>query len=240
MQEDNHEKRMFYKFIFLLMVTILIGIVYLWKGNADDQKKQSPEEVFQKNEQRKGLENSSHELDEDKINKILTDNGDKDTEEEKTEKKGKSKEQMEGSQEEGDLEQKYINQYSKQEVEQAKEQAEKVLALYLLQVTDWDKWNGAVTSSYLEKAKGEMTDFKDKKAKRELDTVELFASQPLKSGKVTYGAFATWHVTVEGKSTSKPMRLYYITLQKDGDKWIVSDMITPDNQNMEGEVKEGK
>ena len=113
-----------------------------------------------------------------------------------------------------------------------------MLALFLLQVTDWDKWNGAITSSYLEKVQKEIGKFKDEKAKRELDTIELFASQPLKSGEITFGAYAIWHVIVKGKSTSKPMQLYYITLQKEGDKWIVSNMMTPDNQNMEGEGKE--
>lgn len=125
-------------------------------------------------------------------------------------------------------------------MKQAKEQAEKVLALYLLQVTDWSKWNGAVTLSYLDKVKKGMTKFKDEKTKRELETIELFASQPVKGGEITFGAFATWHVTVKGKSTSKPMQLYYIALQKEGDNWVVSDMITPNNQNMEGEGKEEK
>src|SRR5699024_7281318 len=102
----------------------------------------------------------------------------------------------------------YINQYSEQEVEQAKEQAEKVIALYLLQLTDWDKWEDAVTANYLENVQKEMTNFKDEKAKRELDAIDLFASQPLKDGEITYGAYATWHVTEKGKSKSKPMEIY--------------------------------
>ena len=57
---------------------------------------------------------------------------------------------------------------------------------------------------------------------------------------ITYGAFASWHVTVKGKSTSKPMQLYYITLEKEEDEWVVSDMVTPNHQNMEGEGKEEK
>lgn len=76
--------------------------------------------------------------------------------------------------------------------------------------------------------------------KRELDEIELFASQPQGNNTITYGAFASWHVTVKGKSTSKPMQLYYITLEKEGDEWIVSDMVTPEQQHMEGEGKERK
>src|SRR5699024_8935016 len=144
-------------------------------------------------------------LDEDKINDVLTDGEDKNTEAKETDTKEDSKqnEHTEDNQEEVDLEQNYINQYSEQEVEQAKEQAKKVLALFLLQVTDWDKWEGAVTSNYLEKVQKEMTNFKDEKSKRELDTIDLFASQPLEDGEITYGAYATWRVTVKGKSTSK-------------------------------------
>ncbi|WP_077706714.1 hypothetical protein [Virgibacillus dokdonensis] len=239
MREDNHEKRMFYKFIFLLVVTGLIVIVCIWKWTADDPKEQDPEEMFGKTEQQEDM-NESAGLDEAKINDVLIDEEDKNSEAQETNTKDENKqnEQTESIQEEADLEQKYIIQYSEQEVEQAKEQAEKVLALYLLQITDWDKWNGTVTANYLEKVQKEIENFKDEKAKRELNTIDLFASQPLKDGEITYGAYATWHVTVKGKLTSKPMQLYYMTLQKEGDKWIVSNMVTPNNQNMEGEGKE--
>src|SRR5699024_4823107 len=76
--------------------------------------------------------------------------------------------------------------------------------------------------------------------KRELDEIELFASQPQENNTITYGAFASWYVTVKGKSTLKPMQLYYITLEKEGDTWVVSDMVTPEQQHMEGERKERK
>ncbi|MDY0407202.1 hypothetical protein P5G51_019370 [Virgibacillus sp. 179-BFC.A HS] len=239
MREDNHEKRMFYKFIFLLVVTVLIAIVYIGKWTADDSKEQDPKEMFQKTEQPEDAEKQAG-LDEDKINDVLTDDGDKNTEAQKTETKEESKqnEHTEKNQGKVDSEQKYINQYSKQEVGTVKEQVKKVLALYLLQITDWDKWDGAVTSGFLGKVKKEMTNFKDEKAKRYLDAIELFASKPLEDGEITFGAFATWHVTVKGKSISKPMQLYYITLQKEGENWLVSDMITPNNQNMEGEGKD--
>jgi|SRR5699024_11039963 len=239
MREDNHEKRIIYKFIFLLVVTGLIVIVCIWNWTADDPKEQDPEEMFGKTEQQEDM-NELAGLDEAKINDVLIDEEDKNSEAQETNTKDENKqnEQTESHQEEAGLEQKYINQYSEQEVEQAKEQAEKVLALYLLQVTDWDKWEGAVTANYLENVQKEMTNFKDEKAKRELDTIDLFASQPLEDGEITYGAYATWRVTVKGKSTSKPMQLYYITLQKEDDKWIVSNMMTPNNQSMEGEGKE--
>jgi len=238
MREDNHDKRMFYKLIFLMVVSLLIVIVYIWKWTADDTKEQKPEEMFQENEQQEATDKPDG-LDEDKINDVLSD---EDVEAPKTDTEDESdqNEGTENNQGEADLEQSYMNQYSEQEVEQAKEQAEKVLALYLLQVTDWDKWEGAVTSDYLDNMKNEMTNFKDKKAKRELDSIELFASQPLEKDEITFGAYATWHVTVKGKSTTKPMQLYYMTLKRKDDTWIVSDMMTPNNQNMEGEGKEKK
>src|SRR5699024_9663775 len=116
----------------------------------------------------------------------------------------------------------------------------KVLALFLLQVTDWDKWDGAVTSNYLEKVQKEMTNFKDEKSKRELDSIEIFASQPLKDREITFGAYATWHVTVKGKSRSKPRHEFHIDFQKKGDERIVSHRMTPNKQHMETEGKDHK
>lgn len=231
MREENPERRMLYKLLFLLVVTLFISIVYIWKWMADDPKEQDPEEMFQKIEQQEEIKKPGG-LDKKKINALLGDGNKK----AKTQKE-EAKELMQNNLDEGDLEQNYMNTYSEKEVKQAKEQAKTVLALYILQVTDWSKWNGAVTSSYLEKAKKDMTKFKDEITKRELGAIELFASQPSKNGEITYGAFATWHVTVKGKSTSKPLQLYYIALQKEGENWIVSDIITPNNLNMEGERK---
>ena len=229
MREDNSEKRMFYKFIFLLAVTLLIGIVYLWKWTADNPKEHDPEEMFQQGEEESS--ERSHGLDKEKIDEVLTEE----------ENNGETKEgdkQQKSDNEDVDIEQSYLEDYGKQEIEQAKEQAETVLALYLLQITDWDKWSDTVTDNYLESAQKEMSHSTQESVKRELDEIELFASQPQSSSTITYGAFASWHVTVKGKSTSKPMQLYYITLEKEGDEWVVSDIMTPDNQNMEGERKE--
>src|SRR5699024_8497719 len=109
-----------------------------------------------------------------------------------------------------------------------------------LQITDWDKWDGTVTDNYLKSVQKEISHSVQESVKRELDEIELFVSQPQANNTITYGAFASWHVTVRGKSTSKPMQLYYITLEKEDDEWVVSDMVTPNHQNMEGEGKEEK
>src|SRR5699024_8313227 len=146
MRKDNREKRMFYKLIFLLVVTGLIVIVWIWKWTADDPKEQDPEEMFGKTEHQENI-NEPIGLDEGEINDVLKNGGESKKLDAADE--NKQSEQTESNQEEIDLEQKYINQYSEQEVEQAKEQAEKVLALYLLQITDWDKWEGTVTANYL-------------------------------------------------------------------------------------------
>src|SRR5699024_6889936 len=138
------------------------------------------------------------------------------------------------------LEQSYIQKHGEKEIEQAKEQAESVLALYLLQITDWEEWDGTVTDNYLKSVQKEMRHSVQASAKRDIDEMELFASQPQVNKTITDGAFASRHVTVKGKATSKPMQLYYITLEKEGDEWVVSDMVTPDHQNMEGERKEEK
>lgn len=230
MREDNSEKRMFYKFIFLLVVTLLIAIVYIWKWTTDDPTEQDPEEMFHQEEQ-EGKIDKPDGLNEKKIDEVLTD------EEDNNAKAKEENNQQKHDVENMSLEQIYIEQYGKQEIEQAKEQAETVLALYLLQVTDWEKWDGTVTADYLQSVQKEMANFTQENVKRELEEIELFASQSQGNKTITYGAFASWHVTVKGKSTSEPMQLYYITLEKEEDEWIVSDMVTPDNQNMEGERK---
>jgi len=233
MREDNSEKRMFYKFIFLLAVTLLIGLVYLWKWTADNSKEQAPEEMFQQEEEEESSDKPNG-LDKEKIDQVLTDeeNNNGETKEEDTQQKHDNENES--------LEQSYTQKHGEKEIEQAKEQAETVLALYLLQVTDWDKWDGTVTDNYLKSVQKEMSHSVQESVKRELDEIELFASQPQVNKTITYGAFASWHVTVKGKTTSKPMQLYYITLEKEGDEWVVSDMVTPDHQNMEGERKEEK
>jgi|SRR5699024_6770156 len=102
MREDNHEKRMFYKFIFLLVVTGLIIIVCIWKWTGDDTKEQNPEEMFQTSGQQEHMQEPVG-LDEDKINAALKDEG----EDQKTDKTDDSKQSqhMENIQEEVDLEQ---------------------------------------------------------------------------------------------------------------------------------------
>src|SRR5699024_6276001 len=144
MREDNTEKRMFYKFIFLLAVTLLIGLVYLWKWTADDPKEQTPEEMFQQEEQEESSDKPNG-LDKEKIDRVLTD----EAKEEETQQKHDNEDES--------LEQSYIQKHGEKEIEQAKEQAKTVLALYLLQVTDWDKWDGTVTDNYLKSVQKEMS-----------------------------------------------------------------------------------
>src|SRR5699024_11219443 len=148
MREDNSDKRMFYKYIFLLAVTLLIGLVYLWKWTADNPKKQGPEEMFQQEEQEESS-NKTKELDKEKLEQVLTDeaiNHDKISKEES---------QEQHNTEEVSLEKTYIKQHGEKETIQAKEQAKTVLALYLLQVTEWDKWDGTVTDKYIKSVRSE-------------------------------------------------------------------------------------
>src|SRR5699024_219082 len=74
MREDNHEKRMFYKFIFLLVVTGLIVIVWIWKWTADDPKEQDPKEMFETYSQQENMQEPIN-IDEEKINAVLKDEG---------------------------------------------------------------------------------------------------------------------------------------------------------------------
>src|SRR5699024_5501528 len=171
---------MFYKFIFLLAVTLLIGLVYLWKWTADDPKEQTPEEMFQQEEQEESSDKTNG-LDKEKIDQVLTDeeNNNDEAKEEETQQKHDNEDES--------LEQSYIQKQGEKEIEQAKEQAKTVLALYLLQVTDWDKWDGTVTDNYLKSIQKEMSHSTQESVKRELDDIELFASQPQVNNTITYG-----------------------------------------------------
>src|SRR5699024_5335003 len=104
MREDNTEKRMFYKFIFLLAVTLLIGLVYLWKWTADNPKEQDPEEMFQQEEQEERNDKSNG-IDKEKIDEVLTEAKEEDNQHKN---------------EDANLEQTYLENYGKQEIEQAK------------------------------------------------------------------------------------------------------------------------
>src|SRR5699024_10293364 len=176
MRADNSEKRMFYKCIFLLAVTLLIGRVYLWKWTDDDPKEQAPEEMYQQEESR----DRSNGLDEEKRDQILTDekNNHDEAKEEETQQKQDNEDER--------LEQFYIQKNGEKEIEQAKEQAETVLSLYLLQITDWEKWDGTVTDNYLKSVQKEMSHSTQESVKRELDEIELFASQPQVNKTITY------------------------------------------------------
>src|SRR5699024_1757338 len=189
------------------------------------------EEMFQQEEQEESSDKPSG-LDKEKIDQVLTgeENNNDEAKEEETQQKHDNEDES--------LEHGYIKKHGEKEIEQAKEQAKTVLALYLLQVTEWDKWEETVTENYLKGVQQEMSHSTQENVKRELDEVELLASQHQLNNKITYAALYSWHVTVKGKSTSKQMQLYYMTLEKEGDEWVASDMVTPDHQYMEGERKE--
>src|SRR5699024_9408667 len=126
MREDNSEKRIFYKFIFLLAVTLLIGLVYLWKWTADNPKEQAPEEMFQQEEEVESR-NKPNGLDKEKIDQVLTEeeNDNDEVKEEETQRKHDNEDERLGKS--------YIQKHGEKEIEQAKEKAETVLAITLLQ-----------------------------------------------------------------------------------------------------------
>src|SRR5699024_5172680 len=121
MREDNLEKRMFYKFIFLLAVTLLIGLVYLWKWSADDPKEQTREEMFQQEEQEESS-NKTNGIDKEKIDQDIND------EENNNDEAKEEEAQQKHDNEDENLEHLHIKKHGEKEIEQAKEQAETVLA----------------------------------------------------------------------------------------------------------------
>ncbi|WP_200411778.1 hypothetical protein [Virgibacillus salexigens] len=211
------KKRILNKYIFLLIVALLIIVTYVWKWTTDDKEQQNPnDELF---------DESQHDttqpptLQENKIDEALVDkpDGNMNTTKEK----------------EDSYETAYQKRFGSQAVTKAKEQAKQELALYLSHVSDWDKWQGVVTGSFLKKVKNDIPAVKEANVKRHIESIELFASNPSQSKNMTFGAFATWQVTSNGRITNQRTQLFYVTVISRNGKWLVNNMVTP-NDGMEG------
>ncbi|SFE33558.1 hypothetical protein SAMN05216238_11317 [Lentibacillus persicus] len=220
-------KRVLYKFIFLLIVALLIIAVYVWKWTADEeQEQQNPESLFDESQQETEQPPA---LQEDKINEALDakpDSNAADDTQNDTENKA-------NQQTEDQHETTYQKQFGAQAVTTAKEQAQEGLALYLSQITDWDKWDGVVTASFLEEIKQDIPEVKEANVERRIESIELFASDATQKNNMTFGAFASWHVTSNGRLTNQRTQLFYVTMVQQNDQWLVNNMVTPDD-GMEG------
>ncbi|TFJ91544.1 hypothetical protein [Lentibacillus salicampi] len=213
------EKRVLYKFTFLIIVALLIIAMYVWKWTTDDEEKQNPEELFDESQQET---EEPPALQEDKIDEVLGTKPDSNAAEDK-----------DNQQTEGQHETAYQKQFGDQAVTSAKEQAKQGLALYLSQVSDWDKWEGVVTSSFLEDIKQAIQTMREANVERNIESIELFASDTSQSNSMVFGAFATWHVTSNGQITNQRTQLFYLTMVQHDNQWLVNNMVTPD-EGMEG------
>ncbi|ASK61358.1 hypothetical protein CFK37_03810 [Virgibacillus phasianinus] len=235
--EKDPYKRMFNKFIFLLMIAILTVAMCVWKWTSDEPEKQNPEELFKETTKKEQRMEKMEGLNEEKIKQALEDKNTPKTTHQVDQEKMNVDEKSANT---NDLEENYQNAYGKQVVTEAKEQAKKGLALYLLQVSDWEEWKGVVTDAYLKKMKPDIQQAKDQHVKRTIEKMELFASNNPQKNMMTFGVFITWHVTIDGKTTNNPMQLYYITLKQADGKWLISNVVTPNQQAMEGTEGEEK
>src|SRR5699024_4418506 len=73
------EKRVLYKFTFLIIVALLIIVMYVWQWTADEPEQQNPEDLF--DESQHETEQPS-ELQEEKIDEALGTKNDSNAEEE--------------------------------------------------------------------------------------------------------------------------------------------------------------
>ncbi|GAB3044005.1 hypothetical protein [Virgibacillus ainsalahensis] len=220
------EKRVLYKFTFLIIVALLIIAMYVWKWANDAEEQQTPEDLFDESQQETEQPPT---LQEEKIDEVLgtkTDSNAADETQNDTEDKG-------NQQTEDQHETAYQKQFGDQAVASAKEQAKQGLALYLSQISDWDKWQGVVTASFLEDIKQDIQTVKEANVERRIESIELFASDTSQSNNMTFGAFATWHVTSNGRVTNERTQLFYLTMVKQNDQWLVNKLVTPD-EGMEG------
>ncbi|WP_088051878.1 hypothetical protein [Virgibacillus dakarensis] len=206
------EKRMLYKFTFLIIVALLIIAMYVWKWATDEKEPQDPEDLFDESQHET---EQLPELQEEKIDEVLEDK--------------ENQQNMEDQRHETI----YQDQFSDKAVTHAKEQAQQGLALYLLQISEWSKWKGVVTSSFLREIKQDGPTIKGANVERRIESIELFASDAPKKDHMVFGAFATWHVTSNGHVTNQRTQLFYMTMVQQDNQWLVNNIVTP-NEGMEG------
>jgi len=201
--------------------------MYVWQWTADEPEQQNPEDLF--DESQHETEQPS-ELQEEKIDEALGTKNDSNAEEE-TQNTRKSNEEQQTTEDQHETT--YQNIFGEKAVTSAKEQAKQGLALYLSQISDWDKWEGVVTASFMEEIKQTIPAVKEVNVERSIESIELFASDATQKNNMIFGAFASWHVTSNGRITNQRTQLYYVTMVNQNDKWLVNNMVTPD-EGMEG------
>ncbi|WP_449355683.1 hypothetical protein ACUL41_08100 [Virgibacillus natechei] len=224
------EKRILYKFTFLIIIALLIIVMYVWKWTTDEEEPQNQEDLF---------DESQHEteqppvLQEEEIDEVLEDKSDSNTEDETQ----NAAEDNDHQQTTGDQhETAYQDQFGDEAVTNAKEQAKQGLALYLLQIPEWDKWQGVVRASFLKKIRQNVPTMKEANMERRLESIELFASDASKEDHMVFGAFASWYMTSNGRVTNQRTQLFYLTMVQQDDQWLVNNMVTPD-ESMEGKME---
>lgn len=204
------EKRVTYKYIFLLIVGLFAVVISVLTWLQDEEQQQTKgmfeETTEQQSEQLK-------EVNEKKMNPT-------------SENKEEEKENEQGSKENDKT------TFDEQIVAKAKEQAKTGLALYLLQERDWEKWKAIATNDFIDQAKQDIQPM-ESRVKRGMEKIELFPSHAPEEEKMVVGAFATWHVTMDGKTVNKSMHLYYITLIKREGIWLVDDIVSTNQKSME-------
>lgn len=220
-------KRLWYKFIFLMIVALLIVGTYIWKWTTDEPKRQKPEDLFDESQQQ---EKAPPKLNEQQIDETLKDGRASASNDKTNDTFVQDNQQNEKN---NNHESTYKNKFGEQAFTHAKEQAKQGLALYLSQVSDWDKWQGTVTHSFLTSIKQDILTVNEGNVDRSITSIDLFAFDASTQDNMVFGAFATWHVTSNGRATTKRTQLYYVTVVQQNDSWLVNKIVTP-NEGMEG------
>src|SRR5699024_8205718 len=113
------------------------------------------------------------ELQEEKIDEALGTKNDSNAEEE-TQNTRKSNEEQQTTEDQHETT--YQNIFGEKAVTSAKEQAKQGLAIYLSQISDWNKWEGVVTASFMEEIKQTTPAVKDVNVDHRIESIELFAT----------------------------------------------------------------
>lgn len=213
--EQPAKDRILKKYIFLVVIAVFALLIYGWTYlfQPDD----SDDEATDKAEQENNDDDSN--FNENDVTNIL-ENDDNSDDEDETDV---NEDDNNNDDNEEDLDDETI---------EIKDIVETAIALYVLHENEEEKWENITSEEVYEDLKEKMTS--DGKTERELDEVDLFTVDE-SDNEVRYGAFAEWRVMAGDDNVSKRSELYYVTLEKEDHKWLVTEIRNTDAENMEEE-----
>lgn len=193
---------MVFKFIFVLIVGILVIGISLYGFFGGNKDEEDLEDMFKVDDEENAdefsiddyllNENDEDDLeiiegDEDSLEVIEGDEVEREDESVQTETEDEQHETLD----EFDYEQKYVEQFGKEKVNQSLSATETIVKLWLNKENDLKKWKEHVTSSFLNEL--ENTFLKDERTKAEkIESLEVFATEQINEDEMIIGCIANY------------------------------------------------